>query len=60
MSQKNKNPFKKMEDSLREVPPHMKKKVMGDIANAKLVMDMATLFTYNYTSTIEGMFKTKS
>jgi len=60
MSKKNKNPFKEMEDSLREVPPHMKKKVMSDIANAKLAMDMATLFTYNYTSTIEGMFKTKS
>ncbi len=60
MSDNNKNPFKEMEDSLREVPPHMKKKVMSDIANAKLVMDMATLFTYNYTSAIEGMFKTKS
>ncbi|MGS0526562.1 hypothetical protein ACU8V7_16700 [Zobellia nedashkovskayae] len=47
-----------MEDSLHEVPPHLKKKVMDDIASAKLVMDMANLFTCNYKSAIEDIFKT--
>ena len=58
MSMEKKNPFKEMEDSLHEVPPHLKKKVMDDIASAKLVMDMANLFTCNYKSAIEDIFKT--
>ena len=53
------NPFKDLERSLRDVPPHMKKKVMSDVATAKLVMDMASLFTLNYGSVIEGMFRTR-
>jgi len=60
MLEKKNNPFKDLELSIQEVPAHMKKKVMGDIAMAKLVMEMATLFTYNYIATIEGMMKTKT
>lgn len=41
-----------------DAPPHLKKKVMNDVAMAKLVMEMASLFTCNYKSTIEGMMKT--
>ena len=52
------NPFKDLERSLLDVPPHMKKKVMSDVATAKLVMDMASLFTLNYGSVLEGMFRT--
>jgi len=52
------NPFKDLERSLRDVPPHMKKKVMSDVATAKLIMDMASLFTLNYGSVLEGMFRT--
>lgn len=52
------NPFKDLERSLRDVPPHMKKKVMNDVATAKLIMDMASLFTLNYGSVLEGMFRT--
>ena len=58
MSEKKQNPFKEMEQSMRDVPAHMKKKVMNDIAMAKLAMDLASLFTCNYKSTIEGMLKT--
>ncbi len=58
MSEKKQNPFKEMDKSLREVPSHMKKKVMSDVATAKLLMEMASLFTCNYKATIEGMFKT--
>ena len=52
------NPFKDLERSLRDVPPHMKKKVMNDVATAKLIMDMASLFTLNYGSALEGLFRT--
>jgi len=58
MKEKQKNPFKKMEQSMYDAPPHLKKKVMNDVAMAKLVMEMASLFTCNYKSTIEGMMKT--
>lgn len=58
MAKARQNPFKEMDRSLQDVPEHMKKKVMGDIAAAKLVMEMASLFTCNYKSTLEGMFKT--
>lgn len=60
MSKKKQNPFKEMERSLHEVPDHMKKKVMGDIASAKLIMEMASLFTCNYKATLEDMLKTNS
>jgi len=33
---------------------------MRDVAIAKLIMEMATLFTGNYSSIIEGMLKTSS
>lgn len=54
-----KNPFQELEKSLKEVPPEMKKKVMNDIAIAKLIMDMAFLVTSNYSSILSGLFKTK-
>jgi hypothetical protein len=47
-----------LEWSLQDLPVLMKKKVMNDIATAKLVMEMASLFTCNYKSAVEGMFKT--
>jgi len=53
------NPFKELEKSPQEVPAHLRKKVMNDIATAKLIADMASLFTCNYKSTIAGVFKTK-
>jgi len=56
--EKEKNPFKEMEKSYEEVPDHLRKKVMNDIATAKLMSEMASLFTYNYASTIKGAFKT--
>ncbi len=52
------NPFKDLERSLLEAPPHMKKKVMSDIAIARFIMDMASLLTLNYGSVLEGIFRT--
>lgn len=60
MSKKIKNPFEKMEQSWEEAPPHLKKKVMDDIAMAKLITEMASLFTCNYKETINEMLKTNS
>ncbi len=58
MLEQNKNPFKGIQGDLKDVPPELRRKVMNDIAMAKLLMDMATLFTGNYSSLIEGMLKT--
>ncbi|WP_411029835.1 hypothetical protein [Spongiimicrobium sp. 3-5] len=58
MAEQKQNPFKELELSLLDVPPHMKKRVMNDVATAKLVMDMASLFTSNYRHALSGMFKT--
>ncbi|NND16777.1 MAG: hypothetical protein HKN89_10710 [Eudoraea sp.] len=58
MADFNNNPFKDLERSLLEAPPHLKKKVMSDVATAKFIMDMASLLTLNYGSVLEGMFRT--
>ncbi|MGB3150013.1 MAG: hypothetical protein WBB27_05070 [Maribacter sp.] len=58
MLEQNKNPFKGIQGDLKDVPPELRKKVMNDVAMAKLIMEMATLFTGNYTALIEGMLKT--
>ncbi len=52
------NPFSQLNRNLREVPPEMRKKVMNDVAIAKLILDMAVLVTSNYSSLFAGMFKT--
>lgn len=54
------NPFKKIQGELREVPPELRKKVMDDVARAKLLMDLATLFTGNYSALINGLLKTSN
>ena len=52
------NPFKKIQGELLEVPPELRRKVMDDVARAKLLMDLATLFTGNYSALIDGLLKT--
>ena len=51
------NPFKEIQKPLKEVPPEMRKKVMADVAAAKLVMDMVSLFTNNYPSVVASILK---
>lgn len=58
MLEQNKNPFKGIQGDLKDVPPELRKKVMNDVAMAKLIMEMATLFTGNFSALIEGMLKT--
>jgi hypothetical protein len=59
MAKKTNNPFKELDKLVREVPPNLKKKVMNDVATAKLLMELASLFTLNYQSLISGMFKSR-
>ncbi len=58
MAQQHRNPFKQMEASLKEVPPEMKQKVMNDIAAAKLIMDLAALFSFNVGGALRKLFRT--
>lgn len=58
MANKDQNPFKELDRMIQEVPPHLKKKVMSDVAMAKLIMDLSSLFTINVQSVIAGLFKT--
>lgn len=53
------NPFKQLERSLLEVPPHMKQRVMNDIAAAKLVLDVGELVSYNYPAVLEKTLREK-
>ena len=47
------NPFKQINQPLKEVPQELKAKVMNDIAMAKLIMELAALFSYNIGDIIE-------
>lgn len=49
------NPFKHINQPLREVPEELKSKVMSDIAMAKLLMELAALFSYNIGNVIESV-----
>ncbi|MEW2919896.1 hypothetical protein AB1A65_00410 [Muricauda sp. ANG21] len=58
MAKQHRNPFKQLEASLKEAPPEMKQKVMNDIAAAKLIMDLASLFSLNVGSALRKLFRT--
>lgn len=47
------NPFKHIDKPLKSVPEELKAKVMNDIAIAKLIMELAELFSYNLGDVIE-------
>lgn len=47
------NPFKDIDKPLKTVPEELKSKVMNDIAIAKLLMELAELFSYNLGDVIE-------
>ncbi|GAL68697.1 hypothetical protein [Jejuia pallidilutea] len=51
------NPFKQINRPLKEVPPELKAKVMSDIAMAKLIMELAALFSYNIGHVIETVIR---
>jgi len=47
------NPFKYIDKPLRPVPEELKSKVMNDIAIAKLIMELARLFSFDIARVIE-------
>lgn len=47
------NPFRDIDKPLQSVPEELKAKVMNDIAIAKLIMELAELFSYNLGDVIE-------
>ncbi len=49
------NPFKQINQPLKEVPAELKGKVMHDIAMAKLFMELAELFSYNIGHIIDSI-----
>ncbi|MCH4552916.1 hypothetical protein [Aestuariibaculum lutulentum] len=51
------NPFQYINKPLKEVPPELKSKVMNDIAVAKLLMEMASLFSFDIAKVIEQTVK---
>lgn len=51
------NPFKHIDKPLQSVPDELKAKVMNDIAIAKLIMELADLFSLNLADVIEGTIK---
>lgn len=53
------NPFRQINMPLKEVPQELKAKVMSDIAMAKLVMEIAELFSYNLSYVIEQTMKNR-
>jgi len=60
MADKSKNPFKDLGILIKDAPPNLKSKVMNDVATAKLIIDLASLFTLNVKEALSGMFKTRS
>lgn len=47
------NPFEYINKPLKDVPEELKDRVMKDVAYAKLLMDIASLFSLNVGSVIE-------
>lgn len=54
------NPFKQLNQPLKEVPQELKSKVMSDIATAKLLMDLATLFSIDMAKIVEHTIKKRN
>ena len=53
------NRFKYINTPLKEVPEELKSKVMKDIAIAKLLMELASLFSLNAASVVERTIKNR-
>ncbi|MFT4612858.1 MAG: hypothetical protein ACI9OT_002249, partial [Gammaproteobacteria bacterium] len=48
---------KNIDQPMKSVPPGLKSKVMNDIAIAKLLMELAELFSYNLGDVIETVMR---
>ena len=52
--------FKKIEKPLKPVPQELKAKVMKDIAFARLLMELASLFSINLGNIVEKTIKDRN
>ncbi len=53
------NPFKRIDQTPKEVPKELKEKVMDDVSAYLLFTEVATLFSSNYTEAVESFFKNR-
>ena len=53
------NPFKKIGIPTQKVPSDLRRKVMDDVNTAKFIMEVTSLFSDNFASSLESLFKTK-
>jgi len=54
------NPFKKLEENLREVPDDLKKKVLNDALRAKLLLEVSSHFLNDIPKVLLKMFEVDS
>ena len=54
------NPFKDINKPLKPVPEELKAKVMSDIAMAKLLMELARLFSFDMAKVIETVINKRN
>ncbi len=54
------NPFKQLNKPLQPVPEELKAKVMSDIATAKLLMELAELFSYDVAKVVNTTINKRS
>lgn len=54
------NPFNRINKPLLDVPEELKGKVMKDIAMAKLLMELASLFSLNVGKVVEQTIKERN
>lgn len=57
MDDSDKNPFKALEANPKPVPETLKKRVMSEIATARLAKDLVGLFTQHYGQAMADPFK---
>lgn len=53
------NPFEYINKPLKDVPEELKDRVMKDVAYAKLLMDIASLFSLNVGSVVKRTIKNR-
>ena len=54
------NPFTLIDKPLQPVPDELKAKVMSDVATAKLLMEIAQLFSYDVANIVKSTIDKRS
>ena len=59
MSNNMDNPFEYLNKPLKEVPAELKDRVMKDVAYAKLIIELASLFSLNIGSVVQSTMRNR-